>query len=48
MALDMDEETSTYLINKNRDLERQIIDLYSVRNTDFSRVVEGDPDLDLE
>ena len=47
VAMDMDEETSSYLINKKRDLERQIIDLYSQRNTDFPRMVESDPDLEL-
>jgi len=47
LAMDMDEETSSYLINKKRDLERQIIDLYSQRNTDFPRMVESDPDLEL-
>lgn len=48
MALDMDEETSTYLISKSRNLKRQIVDLYSQRNTDFACTVEDDSDLDLD
>jgi hypothetical protein len=45
-ALDLDEETSSTLVEETKELRKQIEEIYYTRSTDFPRQSEGDEALD--